>query len=508
MHEVSVEEKHKTFPVSEVTYAVCLTVYNESVGDVQSTLDSISRNLGYENKTPCLKKVVVFLVIDGKDKADEGLLKKVHALAENHRCCQNNANIQCYSTRYVSAFSESDAANFDLVFVVKSENRGKLDSHRVFFSEICPDIVPKYCLQVDAGSVLTDACLSEMTDTFNDERVNNVAVGSSVCIDPCSGDGLLHDIQAGEFMVQSCISWPAEEFFGYLSVIPGQCSAVKWHDFVKPSADEANTTPMDRYLNNGEIITPIKKIMYLAEDRIMGLELFSNSGPSNTITYADHAVSYTDSCSTFDELIRQRRRWINSGFSCRVWMILYLFRKMLGSHTSLKRKAQLGAYNLYAVALCCIELFIPAILMNAVLMNHAAMQASLSPFGYGLYMSLMVPVSVFAISPLILALFKQSKRISQRYMNVSLWCGMGAASLTIIAMLVNTAGTVWSDIVVHHKLSSDFWVQGAMVACLSLMVASYLIANVYSSARFSVKKSPYIIKYVLASMVYYFQLYV
>src|SRR6185295_14458620 len=67
--------------------------------------------------------------------------------------------------------------------------------------------------------------------------------------------------------------------------------------------------------------------MYLAEDRVMGLNLVFSRGHRWRIAYIPSAVAITDSCETVTELLRQRRRWNNSALACRLWFWRSLWRQ-------------------------------------------------------------------------------------------------------------------------------------------------------------------------------------
>lgn len=52
--------------------------------------------------------------------------------------------------------------------------------------------------------------------------------------------------------------------------------------------------------------------MYLAEDRILCLAIFTQPGKDFTLKYIPKAVARTDAIDSMPEFINQRRRWINS----------------------------------------------------------------------------------------------------------------------------------------------------------------------------------------------------
>ena len=62
--------------------------------------------------------------------------------------------------------------------------------------------------------------------------------------------------------------------------------------------------------------------MYLAEDRILCLDIFTLPKMNYQLLYVPNAVAMTDAVDNSVEMVNQRRRWINSS-----WHALnYVFR--------------------------------------------------------------------------------------------------------------------------------------------------------------------------------------
>jgi chitin synthase len=54
--------------------------------------------------------------------------------------------------------------------------------------------------------------------------------------------------------------------------------------------------------------------MFLAEDRILCLGMFTQTNRKYKLLYQPNACASTDAVETFEELLNQRRRWINSSW--------------------------------------------------------------------------------------------------------------------------------------------------------------------------------------------------
>ena len=62
--------------------------------------------------------------------------------------------------------------------------------------------------------------------------------------------------------------------------------------------------------------------MYLAEDRILSLGIYTQTNCEYTLKYVPNAIAYTDPMKDHKNLMNQRRRWINSS----LFAFLYVFK--------------------------------------------------------------------------------------------------------------------------------------------------------------------------------------
>jgi len=117
------------------------------------------------------------------------------------------------------------------------------------------------------------------------------------------------------------VYWPLESMTGFLSVVPGQTCVFRWRALSNPDADELTPDPVHSYLRGLNTFRAVERVMYLAEDRIIGSEIVLTPHQNWTLDYLPEAASTTDACTTYLELFRQRRRWIISAAACRLWLL-------------------------------------------------------------------------------------------------------------------------------------------------------------------------------------------
>ena len=78
--------------------------------------------------------------------------------------------------------------------------------------------------------------------------------------------------------------------------------------------------------------------MYLAEDRILSLGIYCQQDRRYYLQYVPDAIAYTDPMKSHEQLMIQRRRWINSSY----FAFLYVFRNyyynaMESSHNFMRK---------------------------------------------------------------------------------------------------------------------------------------------------------------------------
>ncbi|SBS39239.1 Chitin synthase [Marinomonas spartinae] len=342
----------KKVSFDKVDHLFCLTLYNEESDFLSSTLLSILKNSNELRENDSFEKVMVCIICDGYEKISNSsfeYLKKINVLNGDKAYVYRDEELKdddfasIYRqksgpfTLYEDGRGSTISSSMDIMLCIKNKNAGKLDSHWWFFNKICPLILPEYCYQIDAGTVLAKGTLQNMSSAFM-HYPQTVAFSNNVLIESENPFDFLESFQVFDFILQKAILWPSESFFGYLSVIPGQFCAIRYDGFDK-SKIEGESTPKERYLRGLECSSPFEKTMYMAEDRMMGFELLVQNQSDNRLEYNPQSTCYTDKCDSIDEFLSQRRRWCNSAFMCRIWMMFNMLRYWENSTSSIFKKA-------------------------------------------------------------------------------------------------------------------------------------------------------------------------
>mmetsp|Transcript_35383 Transcript_35383/g.34416 ORF Transcript_35383/g.34416 Transcript_35383/m.34416 type:complete len:193 (+) Transcript_35383:803-1381(+) len=97
-----------------------------------------------------------------------------------------------------------------------------------------------------------------------------------------------------------------ESFFGFNSVLPGAYSLFRWKAI--------KGDPLDEFFKNvtrQDMPSCSEANEFLAEDRVMCLQIYIKKHNRYTLTYVPEAKAFTDAPPSLAVLIKQRRRWMN-----------------------------------------------------------------------------------------------------------------------------------------------------------------------------------------------------
>ena len=116
-------------------------------------------------------------------------------------------------------------------------------------------------------------------------------------------------IKAAQFFEYKMAHTPdksCESLFGVQSVLPGAYSLFRWEAIVGRPLME-----FYKGVESKKDLTCPEANKYLAEDRVMCLEIMIKKDARYELTYVMDAKAYTDAPPSLAVLLKQRRRWIN-----------------------------------------------------------------------------------------------------------------------------------------------------------------------------------------------------
>lgn len=218
----------------------------------------------------------------------------------------------------------------------------------------CDMFNPKYCALIDCGTIpSSEAYLQFFTSLECDSLIGGVCGYMGLFPEPVMDEfgtrtdkGLYDKIddlskfcmvffdiqkaQVFEYAFSHILDKSFESFFGFIHVLPGAFSAYRWDVLRIDKNKQHEVKILHEYLKT---VLPLKeekeysiaeKNMYLAEDRILCLEIYAKK--NYYLKYVPDAICHTDPIKNLADLMNQRRRWINGS----LYALLYVLKKSSG----------------------------------------------------------------------------------------------------------------------------------------------------------------------------------
>jgi cellulose synthase/poly-beta-1,6-N-acetylglucosamine synthase-like glycosyltransferase len=372
----------------------CITIYNEPGSALLYSLAGIKQNLDYLVKMgnhAIAERVTLCLIFDGQEKISVStlaLLKSLNLYTEDRLVTASAMHVfdskldmhlvekcvdidmldgksdQGWRSAYQFSLQQNGIAvpNSELspvqevsprvLVCIKRENASKLNSHWWFFMVFSTYLCPKYCVQMDVGSIPSCNALNELWNFLDIHPEVGAATGSVLVPEPDQFWDLLSVWQFGNFFLDKLLFRPAEDLTGYLSVLPGQFSIFRWQALTSTWLDKKLSTqqpsPLKKYFRGLKQLGAFEATIFLTEDRVLGFELATSFSASWKLAFLPSVVTITDSCQSLPELLRQRRRWINGSLACHVWSLIQIPEYLSKQKITIQRKLRfLSSIPLY-----------------------------------------------------------------------------------------------------------------------------------------------------------------
>ena len=363
------EDEKSTSENEKLLLAVCLPCFDEEWSEMSGTLRSLSKNILVNRQRPdrsCELHVVVFIIQDGWNKATKSMKK---GLYDEYGCPEEKIinsifkkddesivvivpNSELYYPCYMNDFEEKEfsGTTFHPIFITKSRNAQKHNSHLIFFS-ICSSLKPDLVFLTDCGTIYNADCLhilieylyiknNKIIAVTARQRIMNETTRKEIqeypawsgyeynCCHPCIT--FIKNIywwispaplQGFEFESTFILNTAMFNVLGALPVLPGPCQLVWWKHL---ETQESILDMYFRHLNmNVNNVGIVKSNTLLAEDRILSFAMVLRSMNLQTEWVAGATFSY-EPMTTWVQLLGQRRRWLNGTVAT---YMFYLFDK-------------------------------------------------------------------------------------------------------------------------------------------------------------------------------------
>ncbi len=509
--------------------ACCVTVYNEDGEALLVSLLGLIRNAQYLKMCDvgfAKHEMALCVIVDGADRMSASFFKYAQQCKFiDARCKDGGSDIHVYETYtdggelcellrecttsgrsnswidsnqdYIrdkltkGAFDYDENLKVRVVFYIKSKNLGKLDSHWHFFEVICQFLNPKYCVQMDVGTNPNVDATKKMLEVICRREHIGVVACRSYIASPKNHLNIIGVWQFSDMLRERFISWPTEALLGYLSVMPGQMCLMKWEavdsrkcstsDFgSSESYQDRHCRTLKSYYRGLEENGPFESNMFLAEDRVLGFEIVHNKKNRWRIDYAPRAEATTDPCNSWAELLQQRRRWICSSFSCKIWFLIKLKEYMFGSGKSWIDKSRMLLSGIYFLLDILVTWFLFGIMGSCVTAIYVTAQRDLK------FDSLLFDLNFCAVVGVILVsafhLFISLGRKIEFFVEKSLSFTVALQSIALLFLgLVAFLRWAGDDIIKTILLLNLFLFLGFILNCLffSKNLAKKMAGNIF-----------------------------
>ena len=379
---------------------VCLTAYNEDLDAYHDSLAALARGADFfvgAGEPRVAREFTICILVDGLEHMSRGFADYASRLGiYQPALLDRGADYHLFETtidRHLLQMSPHELlAQRDLaatqarlagtlanlspesnrqrvVLFIKAQNRGKLDSHRCFFEVACRRERPGYFLQVDVGTTPDANAIHEMWRAISGSS-NVAAVSARSHMPQPQGADLLGAWQYGDIAIERILLWPTEVLMGYMSVLSGQFCLTRsdavWrrHDAqleardAVPMAEDGRV--MRSYLRGLQHLGPFESNMFLAEDRILGLEIVFQPDSRWELSYVPTANAGIDRCETWNELLCQRRRWKCSSVACRLWMFTRVLDYVRSANRTLAQRSRIISASAFHSLYFLVEWLMPA----------------------------------------------------------------------------------------------------------------------------------------------------
>ena len=149
---------------------------------------------------------------------------------------------------------------------------------------------------------------------------------------------MLVNAQYVEYKSSHYIEKTFETLFGFISVLPGAFSTLRY----KAVCGD----PLESFFKglDSETHSAKEANMYLAEDRILCLEIIKKMSNNYVLRYVPGCAALTDPPTSVIQLIKQRRRWTNGSMFASWYVIDHLNEISRSSHSCCKKTGFMTFY--------------------------------------------------------------------------------------------------------------------------------------------------------------------
>ena len=216
-------------------------------------------------------------------------------------------------------FCEGKIPLMKLVYAIKESNMGKLDTHRHFFTGFCQQLNPRYCSLIDVGTTFEDHSYFGFLQ-MGATRISFGGVCQEIEV-KWSWKNALVMCQFIDYKLDQILK-SAEGLYGLVQILPGAHQFLRWKAVRgKPLETYTEGTEVKNYDQKKDSLGIFKRNVFLTEDKLITALLVLREDKAYAVEYLPGARAFTNVPGTTASILRQRRRWLNGGFSTTLYSL-------------------------------------------------------------------------------------------------------------------------------------------------------------------------------------------
>jgi cellulose synthase/poly-beta-1,6-N-acetylglucosamine synthase-like glycosyltransferase len=354
-----------------VKIMICITLQDEPPEALKRTLRGICENvkhLTHMEGAEMWQQVVVTILADGKDAVSEDTLAFVASLGAFDREMLQDADAKGAATalhmfEYSAQITEQESFNMhfpplQIIFAMKQERSGKLDSHRWFFEALCEQVEPDYCLLTNAGVLPYERAIYKLYFQLETNK-NFGAVCGELKSSGGFGKNYVVSAQSFEFKMSYVLDKSFESLCGYITNVPDAFVAYRF----KAIREKDGQGPLVEYFRglvtslDVESVGRPHMVHYHSPAMVLCFETVARANCGWLVQYVKNAKAVVGVPSEFATYLDQHTRLKTAKMFSLFYNLSRLGHLWQNTSHSLNRKLSLAAQQVYLLLQFILEWF-------------------------------------------------------------------------------------------------------------------------------------------------------
>ena len=252
-----------------------------------------------------------------------------------------------------------------VIFAVKHQRTGKLDTHRWFFEAFAAQLEPLYCFTTYAGTKLAERSVYKLYMAMETHDHYGAVCAELMATAGVNRQDWVASAQGFNLKLSHIFDRALESIFGYVLKMPECATLYRW-EAIKPDHDTGDG-PLREYFRAAEhVVTAdasqdLELVHRHAPQRVLQFQILARPGRRWLTGYVKNAYAIVGVPTDIDELITEQARWLNAAHLGVMYNLHHFSELWEHSAHSLSRKTSLLALQIYSMIAGIIAWFSPSL---------------------------------------------------------------------------------------------------------------------------------------------------